>query len=538
MSTYRFLVGSGNNYNVDYQSSSGVLVIVPRTIQAPAADTTEFVYDGTQKVYAIYEDAYFRVQGNAQVNAGSYTVTVSLRDKNNNAWSTGTSDDLTYDFVIGKRSLRVVADQISKVYGDADPTFTYTVYGEAEGEVAGFVGALEAASHTIGANDISIGTLVMGNNGAFKTSNYVMTYEGAGRFTITPLMVDVPEAAGEFGVLYYTGDVVVAYADGTYYTVTAGSATEVGNYVATLALKDTVNYVWSDTRNNADRELQYRIVLAKINVLFTPYTGVYDGLYHEAVVINDADGSTVYYGFEMMGWTTEVPTIKDVSENRTLYIRAEKANHEVFYAEVPYSIAKARLDVYADDKIITLSDDLPEFTFRAEGFVNGETIANLTCEIIFGTPYQPGQGWGTYAITCVNGPVDANYEIFTHDGVLTVAMHKVTVVWVYTEYIYTKTVQQVRVQLMDEDGNLTDCTANVTDLDGRAVEFRDLGDYIATAVLPEGYVLDPADTAGLSAKVTIVGNEAFEFNYEVVVVVILIVLIAAELIYTMFVRKH
>ena len=534
---YQAIHGSLSNYNVDKDSSVETLTILPRTVQAPAADPTDFIYDGNLKTYVIADSNYYTVQNNTQVQAGSYTVTVMLVDTVNCAWSTGSSANLTYDFVIGQRAIRVVADQISKVYGEADPEFTYTVYNTAPGESAAFSGTAVAASHDIGDNDVLIGTLALINNGAFRAANYTFTFEGDGRFTITPFIVELPAAPGEFGTLIYTGDELTAYEDGPYYTVVGGKATEVGNYTATLTLVDTVNFVWSDTRDSSVRNLQYRIVLATIDLLFTPYTGVYDGLYHDAAVINDADGATVYYGFDMMGWTTEVPKVKNVQNDGILYIKAVKDKHEDFYAVVDFQISKARLDVYADDKLITLSDPLPEFTFRAEGFVNGETLDDLTCEIVFGTPYEPGQGWGVYAITCISGPVDMNYEIITHDGVLTVAAHKVKVIWTYTEYLYTKTEQKVYVMLQDENGDTTSCNASVTDKDGNPVVFRDIGDYVATAVLPEGYVLDPEYADTVTAELKIVENEAFEFNPITLLMLILIASIGAYLIYDQGFRK-
>ncbi|MBQ3735406.1 MAG: hypothetical protein II855_00580, partial [Candidatus Methanomethylophilaceae archaeon] len=534
---YQAVHGSLANYNVDKDSSVETLVILPRSIQAPAADPTEFVYDGSLKTYAIPASNYYTVQNNTQVQAGDYTVTLILTDSVNCAWSTGSSGNLEYQFSIAKRAIRVVADQMSKVYGEADPEFTYAVYGTAPGETAAFSGTAVAATHNIGANDISVGDLALMNNGAFRAANYTFTFEGAGSFTITPFMVDLPLAPGEFGTMIYTGEELTAYEDGLYYTVTGGKATEVGSYVATLTLTDNVNYVWSDTRNGDARDLQYRIVLAKINLVFTPYEGTYDGLYHDAAVIDDADGSTVYYGFDMMGWTTEVPQVKDVQKNGVLYIKAIRDKHEDFYAIVDYQIAKAVLDVYADGKLILMTDQLPEFTFRAEGFVNGETLDDLTCEIIFGTPYVPGQGWGTYAITCINGPVDGNYEIVTHDGVLTVAAHKVKVVWTYTEYIYTKTEQKVYVMLEDENGNRTPCGATVTDMDGNPVAFRDIGKYVATAVLTDGYVLDPEYADTVTANLKIVKNGAFEFDPLILLIILMIVIIAAYMIYEHWHRK-
>ena len=73
---YQAVHGSLANYNVDKDSSVETLVILPRSIQAPAADPTEFVYDGSLKTYSIPASNYYTVQNNTQVQAGDYTVTL------------------------------------------------------------------------------------------------------------------------------------------------------------------------------------------------------------------------------------------------------------------------------------------------------------------------------------------------------------------------------------------------------------------------------------------------------------------------------
>ena len=76
-------------------------------VDKPVADTTTFTYDGTEQTYNITASDYYTVTGNKQTNAGDYTVTVSLNDKDNTVWSDGTTADLTYTFKINKQSATV-----------------------------------------------------------------------------------------------------------------------------------------------------------------------------------------------------------------------------------------------------------------------------------------------------------------------------------------------------------------------------------------------------------------------------------------------
>ena len=89
-----------------------------KSIDAPAADTTEFVYDGNAKTYTLKENEAYTVSGNVQTNAGSHDVIVSLTD--NYRWSDGTTAAKIYKFVI-KKAVVAMFDFKDSVYD-----FAYT----------------------------------------------------------------------------------------------------------------------------------------------------------------------------------------------------------------------------------------------------------------------------------------------------------------------------------------------------------------------------------------------------------------------------
>ncbi|MCI7500137.1 ubiquitin-like protein [Huintestinicola sp.] len=98
-------------------------------ITVPDEDDTEFTYNGNEQEYAVSESDDYTVTGNKQTNAGSYDVTVALADKENTIWSDGTTDDLSYDFVIDKAipTITVTASPASDIAGK-----TITVTAKAE----------------------------------------------------------------------------------------------------------------------------------------------------------------------------------------------------------------------------------------------------------------------------------------------------------------------------------------------------------------------------------------------------------------------
>ena len=89
-----------------------------KSVEIPAADTTEFVYDGSEKTYTVNANEAYTVAGNVQTNAGTYDVTVSLTD--NYKWADGNTDDKIYKFVIKK----AVVDLFD--FKDAVYDFAYT----------------------------------------------------------------------------------------------------------------------------------------------------------------------------------------------------------------------------------------------------------------------------------------------------------------------------------------------------------------------------------------------------------------------------
>ena len=70
-------------------------------VDIPTEDSTVFTYTGLEQTYTIAESTYYTVSGNKQTNAGDYTVTITLRNKENTIWSDGTTEDKTCTFTIG-----------------------------------------------------------------------------------------------------------------------------------------------------------------------------------------------------------------------------------------------------------------------------------------------------------------------------------------------------------------------------------------------------------------------------------------------------
>ena len=148
--------------------------------------------------------------------------------------------------------LTIKIDDKTKVYGDADPEFTYTVEGLTEGETLpeGFLKMTRDAGEDVGEYLIH-GEIAKGTKAAFDASNYDITIE-EGTLTITPRTITVTandanktqgQADPEFTVtieglvdgdseseIAYTIDREPGEAPGTYAINVSGDE-EQGNYI-------------------------------------------------------------------------------------------------------------------------------------------------------------------------------------------------------------------------------------------------------------------------------------------------------------------
>ena len=95
---------------------------------------------------------------------------------------------------ITAKEITVTADNKSRAYGEANPTFTATVgttgvSGET-GKVTGALATSATVTSNVGTYDITKGTLALTDNGDFKASNYTMKF-AKGTLTITKKQLTV-----------------------------------------------------------------------------------------------------------------------------------------------------------------------------------------------------------------------------------------------------------------------------------------------------------------------------------------------------------
>lgn len=122
----------GKNYNLSFES--GILTVLPAEIEVKANDISKkygnedglltfVISNGSLKFSDGFEGSLTREEGE---DIGQYAISQGSLKLNDNYILTF----IPAVFVIEKRPISIIADAITKVYGEEDPVFTYRISGE------------------------------------------------------------------------------------------------------------------------------------------------------------------------------------------------------------------------------------------------------------------------------------------------------------------------------------------------------------------------------------------------------------------------
>ena len=238
---YRWTGGETADVTIDWQ-------ILPLEVAIPVMGTEMPEYSG-ETVYAPVNKAnYYTLSGNTAVNAGSYTVTVVLKSKNNYVWEDGTAENKTFDWEVVKKTLALPIYNGNLTYDGSVQNADITVDGSCviTGNTAKNVGEYIA--------EISL-----------KDANYVWADGSYGiktvAWAIVPFKVNKPVVLGDS--VYTPSGQYAAISESEYYTLSGNFALVAGNYTATASLKDKANFTWQDSTVE-DLTLNWKIVPAKV----------------------------------------------------------------------------------------------------------------------------------------------------------------------------------------------------------------------------------------------------------------------------------
>ena len=237
-------------------------------VALPVQDQTVFTYNGNLQTYYIEKSDYYTV-GNAQaMDAGTYTVTISLKNKNDYFWSNGNSEDITYSFVINKATVKM-PEQDKRVFEYTGEQQTYIVADD-----LGYA-VLDNAQINAGKYVVTI-TLRDKYNYTWETgSSADLKYD----FVINRKMIAIPKANDSLFV-YNGNEQEYTLENSNDYSLSDNIRKDAGRYSVTVRLNDDKNYEWADGKTDAKT---YSFVIAKADVtdiVFNDENVEYDGKVH------------------------------------------------------------------------------------------------------------------------------------------------------------------------------------------------------------------------------------------------------------------
>ncbi|WP_439487160.1 MBG domain-containing protein, partial [Blastomonas fulva] len=339
-----------------------------------------------------------------------------------------------YDFsyvpgtlTITRALLTVTANDATREYGLANPTFTGNIIGFRNSDTASVVsGLVYGSAATIASN---VGTFAITGSGATAT-NYDFSYV-PGTLTITRALLTVTanDATREYGLANpaFTGSIsgfrngdTASVISGLTYGSTAVLNSGIGTYSIAGSGATSTNYNFSYvpgtltitralltvTANDATREY---------GLANPTFTGSISGL-------RAGDTASVVSGL-VYGTTATV-----ASNVGTFAITASggaAANYDFSYVPGTLTITRALLTVTANDATREYGLANPTFTGNITGFRNSDT-ASVVSGLVYGSAATIASNVGTFAITG-SGATATNYDFSYVPGTLTITRALLTV---------------------------------------------------------------------------------------------------------------
>ena len=217
------------NLNIDF-------TITKKVLAKPEEDKDTHTFTGEFLEYKLEKSDYYTIKNNKQDQAGTYTVYVELKDKDNSCWEDGTTTDLEYEFVIEPKEVK------DFIY---EYQLSYTYNGNSiEPEIKVKDGDIDLILD----NDYRLEYLDNINAGTAKIkitgiNNYTGFEEK--KFTINKCKVNKPEADTNQYIYNYNNQEYIIE-NSTLYSVEGNVKADAGTTKVIISLNDTANYSWDD----------------------------------------------------------------------------------------------------------------------------------------------------------------------------------------------------------------------------------------------------------------------------------------------------
>ena len=351
----------------------------------------------------------FSIQGGSDGYPGLYTIIPFGAIS-----STHQLDYVDGTLTVNKASLLITANDVSRLYGSANPAFSGTFSGLVNGDTSGAVLGLTFTTAATTASNV--GSYAIVPTGA-SALNYTISYApGALSVTPAPLLI-TPNLSRTYGSLlasllpafdfsgFVNGDSAAALSAQPTLATSATTASGVGTYSISASGASAQNYAISyapGTLSNTPASLITADNASRLygspNLAFTDsVSGLVNG--DTAAAVSGLTIKTTATAASNVGSYSLVPS------------GASAANYTISYANGTLSVTPAPLLIVPSGSMTYGSLlSAAAVSYNTTGFVNGDTLASLTAQPTFSTPATSTSNVGAYSLVA-SGAADPNYSI-------------------------------------------------------------------------------------------------------------------------------
>ncbi|NCA66520.1 MAG: hypothetical protein EOM87_00495, partial [Clostridia bacterium] len=449
--SYRILakVDAGNNYNT--LNLAADLIISKADITGVTLDDITVTYDGTAKTATIVTSFSYTityVKGgvpsfDAPIAAGFYPIYADITGGNN-------YKDLRLDATLSilKFFVRVVADNVSTVYGEEQPSsFTISYFnalGQSLSSVPGSLGASVDCdfNQAAGAYPITVAVIDESNFAVIKT-NGVYTVEKA-ELTVSVVKeriaynTPIPSFTLQYSG-FVNGENQAVVLSAPLVSTTAIQGDDVGEYYVTLSGGEINNYFFNLMSG-------YQLIIEKTDrtgITFASVTAVFDGRSKEISASYTGDCSITYNGSSVKPVTVGV-------YNAVLFI-ADSKNYYSYTATARLTINKASIVVSSSYPVTTFGDAYQAITLNYNVLNTSMTDelmnyidASYTCAVNADNATQSPAGAYEITVSCV---ANENLVISTVNGMYSINKALLTVTVLSKTYKYNQDISALEFDI-------------------------------------------------------------------------------------------
>ncbi len=418
----------------DYATATGTVSLTVNkgtptiTWATPAAITYGTALSGTQldATASVAGTFVYSPAAGTVLAAGAQTLSVTFTPTNTTDYATATG---TVSLTVNKAPLTVTAQNASRVYGAANPTFSDTITGLVNGDTQSVVSGTASLTTTATTSSAPGTYPITPVPGTLSAANYTFSTFVNGTLAITkatptitwatPAAITYPTAlsatqldatasvAGKFVYSPAAGTVLAAGTQTLNVTFTPTNTTDYATATDTVSL--TVNQATPTIKWATPAAITYGKALTGTQLdATTSVAGTF--------VYSPTAGTVLAAGTQTLS-ATFTPT------NTTDYTTAT--------GTVSVTVNQAPLTVTAQNASRVYGAANPTFSDTITGFVNGDTQSVVSGTASLTTTATTSSAPGTYPITAALGTLSAlNYTFSTFvNGTLTITRATPTITW-------------------------------------------------------------------------------------------------------------